>query len=109
MAQKKKEQKEKAEKPLEDRTIKDLREEALKITEIQGVHGMNKQELLTIIRKAKGIPEPEKIKIGSVRETKTKINQLKQIREEERAQGVSRSRLNILRKKISRLKKDTRG
>ncbi len=105
----KKERKEKAEKPLEDRTIKELREEALAIPHVQGVHGMNKEELLTILRKAKGIPEPQKAKAGNIREIKAKIKQLNQVREDERAQNVSRSRLTILRKKISRLKKQTRG
>jgi hypothetical protein len=105
----KKERKEKKEKPLEDRTIKELREEALSIGGIQGVHGMNKEELLAILRKAKGIPEPQKHKGVSVREVKAKINQLKQLREEERAQGAARSRLDILRRKISRFKKQTRG
>jgi hypothetical protein len=105
----KRERKEKAEKPLEDRTIKELREEALTIPDVQGVHGMNKEELLTILRKAKGIPVPEKAKAGNIREIKAKIKQLNQVREEEREQGVSRSRLTILRKKISRLKRQTRG
>lgn len=105
----KKERKEKKEKPLEDRTIKELREEALSIGGVQGVHGMNKEELLTILRKAKGIPEPQQQKSASVREIKAKINQLKQLRVEERAQGAARSRLDILRRKISRLKKQTRG
>lgn len=105
----KKAKKEKAEKPLEDRTIKELREEALKIPEIQGVHGMNKEELLVTLRKAKGIPEPEKTKSAGVREIKEKISQLKQLRDGERAQGAARSRLDILRKKISRLKKQSRS
>jgi hypothetical protein len=109
MGQKKKERKEKAEKPLEARTIKELREEALAIPDIQGVHGMNKAELLTILRKAKGIPEPEKTKNGDVRETKAKLKQLKDVRDEDRSQGASRSRLDILRRKISKLKKATRG
>lgn len=105
----KKERKEKAEKPLEDRTIKELREEAMAIPDVQGVHGMNKEELLTILRKAKGIPEPEKPKAGNVRDIKAKIKQLKDVREEERTQGTSRSRLDILRKKISKLKRQTRS
>jgi hypothetical protein len=86
-----------------------LREEALAIPDIQGVHGMNKEELLTILRKAKGIAEPEKTKSGNVREVKAKIKQLKEVRVEERTKGASRSHLDILRKKISKLKKQTRG
>jgi len=109
MSPKKKEQKEKKEKPLDRWTIKELREEALKIGELQGVHGMNKEELLVALRKAKGIPAPEKKKAASVREVKVKIGELKKQKEEEREQGSARSRLNILRRKISRLKKQTRA
>lgn len=109
MSPKKKEQKEKKEKPLDRWTIKELREEALKIGEFQGVHGMNKEELLVALREAKGIPAPEKKKAVSVREIKVKIGELKKQKEEEREQGSARSRLNILRRKISRLKKQTRA
>ena len=66
MSPKKKEQKEKKEKPLEKWTVKELREEALKIGELQGVHGMNKEELLVELRKAKGIAAPEKKKTVKV-------------------------------------------
>jgi len=109
MSPKKKEQKEKKEKPLERWTTKELREEALKIGELQGVHGMNKEELLVALRKAKGIAAPEKKKATSVREIKVKIGALKKQKEEEREQGAARSRIDILRKKISRLKKQTRA
>ena len=107
MAEKKK--KEKKEKPLEKYTIKELREEALGIEGIQGVHGMNKEELLVLLREHKGIPEPQKKrKTKSVRDIKKKVADLKETRNRERAEGASRTRLNILRRKISRLKKQTR-
>jgi DUF438 domain-containing protein len=108
MAAKKKEQKEKKEKPLDRWTIKELREEALKLPDIQGVHGLNKEELLSILRKAKGITDPPKKKTEAVRDIKQKISGLKKVRDEERGQGAARDRLDILRKKISRLKKQTR-
>jgi hypothetical protein len=108
MAEKKKEQKGKAERPLEDRTIKELREEALKTEGIHGVHGMNKEELLTEIRKARGIPEPEKKKDANIRSIKQKIAEFKKKKEEEREQGATRNRLEILRRKISKLRKQTR-
>jgi hypothetical protein len=109
MAEKKKERKEKKEKPLERWTVKELREEALKIPGVQGVHGMNKEELLVALRKEKGIPEPEKTKAAvSVREIKQKVGELKKVRDAERAEGASRERLNKLRQKISSLKKKTR-
>ncbi len=106
---KKKERKEKKEKPLEKWTVKELREEALKIEGVQGVHGMNKEELLQIVRQAKGIAPPEKKKSVSVREIKQKVSELRQVRDQERKEGASRARLNILRKKISGLKRQTRS
>ena len=72
MGQKKKEQEEKKEKPLEGWTVKELREEALKVPDIQGVHGMNKEELLTVLRKQKGISEPESKKKGETGKSKLK-------------------------------------
>jgi len=109
MAGKKKEPKEKKEKPLDRWTVKELREEALKIPDVQGVHGMNKEDMVALLRKAKGMSEPEKKKGGSVRETKAKTVALQKLRDEERVQGASRNRINILRKKISRLKSQTRS
>ena len=76
MAEKKK-QKGKKEKPLEKWTIKELREEALQIQGIQGVHGMNKDELIEIVREHKGLPAPEKKKTVNVREIKAKVVDLK--------------------------------
>lgn len=109
MAGKKKEQKAKKEKPLDKWTMKELREEALKVPNIQGVHGMNKEELLAMLREAKGIPAPQtKKKVTNVREIKAKIAELKKVKDEERSEGVSPVRLDILRRKISRLKKKTR-
>lgn len=96
------------EKPLEKWTVKELREAALEIPNIQGVHGMNKEELLEIVREHKGIPAPEKKKSGSVREVKKKVIDLKEKRDREREEGASRQRLDSLRRKISRLKKQTR-
>jgi hypothetical protein len=108
MSPKKKEEKEKKEKPLESWTVKELREEALKVEGVQGVHGMNKEELLSVVRKEKGIAEPEKSKSGPIRDVKLKITSLKKQKEEERGEGASRARLDILRRKVSRLKKKTR-
>ncbi len=108
MAGKKKEQKEKKEKPLENWTIKELREEALKAGDVHGVHGMNKEELLTAVRKAKGIPEPEKKTSEGIREIKSKIQEMRKQKDSEREEGASKLRLNVLRKKISKLKRQTR-
>ena len=72
MAGKKKAEKEK---PLDKMTAKELRDVAAEIPEITGVHGMNKEELLTAVKKARGIDldKPGKKKSGELRELKKKI------------------------------------
>ena len=50
---------EKKEKPLDKMTAKELREMALGLPGIHGVHAMKKEELIVAIRAAKGITEPE--------------------------------------------------
>ena len=63
--------KESAAKPLDKMTVKELKDVALEIPEITGVHGMNKADLLSAIKQAKGIPEENtKKKSGSIRELK---------------------------------------
>lgn len=110
MGSKKKELEEKKEKPLERWTIKELREEALKLEDVQGIHGMNKEEIIDLLRKAKGIEAPlTRKKTENVRAVKIKLTDLRKVQAEERAVGASRKRLSILRRKISRLKKKTRG
>ncbi len=103
---------EKKEKPLEKMTAKELREMALGLEGIQGVHAMKKEELLKAIRAAKGIPEPEerakkeRIKI-TASELKKKIKELRAKREE-LIQQKNWKMAEILKKRINRLKKKTR-
>jgi len=105
----KKDQKLKKEKPLENWTIKELREEALKVPNVQGIHGMNKQEIIDFLRVEKGLPAPDSKKISEgVRVFKEKVEQLRSKRDAERTEGASRNRLDILRRKISKMKKKTR-
>ena len=109
---------EKKEKPLEKMTAKELREMALGLPEIQGVHAMKKEELITAIRAAKGItePEPKKEKKAFVKKEKVVLTvaQLKQKVKELRAkrqelvQGENLRMAEILRRRISRMKKRTR-
>jgi hypothetical protein len=101
----KKKTKEKAEKPLESRTIKELREEAMKISGVQGVHGMNKGELLQALRVELGIPQPETAKVVNLRDLKKKLQDMRQDRDKERAEGATRKRLDMLRRKIAKFKK----
>ncbi len=72
----KKEKKEKKEKPLDRMTAKELREHALTLGEIVGVHGMNKEELIAAIKEIKGISDDsaKAAKTVNVRELKEKIN-----------------------------------
>lgn len=94
-------------KPLEKLTIKELREIALKIPNVQGVHGMNKAELVALLKDYFGIKEEKKRDVASIRELKKKIRELKAKREEARSKGDKKI-VNILRRRISRLKKKTR-
>ncbi len=109
---------EKKEKPLEKMTAKELREMALGLPGIHGVHAMKKEELIVAIRVAKGIPEPETKREKKIVEKKEKViltvAQLKQrvkelrAKREELLQQRNLKMAEILRKRISRLKKRTR-
>jgi cell division protein FtsX len=109
---------EKKEKPLEKMTAKELREMALGLPGIQGVHAMKKEELITAIRAAKGITErePKKEKkalvkkekvVLTVAQLKEKVKELRAKREE-LVQEKNLRMAEIIRKRISRLKKKTR-
>jgi hypothetical protein len=109
---------EKKEKPIEKMTAKELREMALGLPGIHGVHAMKKEELITAIRAAKGITEPEVKRERRVVAKKEKIvltsAQLKQKAKELRAkrgellQERNFKMADILKKRINRLKKMTR-
>ena len=96
------------EKPLEKMTATELRDVAKEIPEITGVHGMNKTELVSAIKKARGIEETAgKKNAGQVRELKKKIKELKA--QQAAALEADDSRMAaIYRKRIIRLKKKTR-
>jgi hypothetical protein len=104
----KKERAEKKEKPLEKMTAKELRDVALTIPEISGVHGMNKEEVLAAIKKARGIKEgPAKKGDRSMRQLKEKIHELRD-KKLEALEKKDKKGINQLRRRISRLKKKTR-
>lgn len=101
---------EKKEKPLEKMTAKELREMALGLPGVHGVHAMKKEELISAIRKARGITEPEVKKekvVLNISELKQKVKELRAKREE-LLQQRNYKMAEILRKRISRLKKKTR-
>ena len=97
------------EKPFERMTATELRELALQIGGIQGVHAMKKEELLSAIRAAKGLPAaPKKEKPAtSTADLKKKIRALRQKKGEVLPQK-NRKVAEILRRRINRLKKRTR-
>jgi hypothetical protein len=104
----KKEKAEKKEKPLEKMTAKELRDVALTIPEITGVHGMNKEEVLAAVKKARGIKEaPIKKGDRSMRQLKEKVKELRGKKVEFREKNDKKA-INQLRRRISRLKKKTR-
>ena len=100
--------KETKEKPLEKMTAKELREVGKQLPEITGVYGMNKAELISAIKKARGIEEdatatPD----ASVREIKKKIKSLKADRENALNNDDKRM-ADIYRRRIIKMKKKTR-
>jgi hypothetical protein len=105
MAAKKKAEKEK---PLEKMTAKEMREIAMTISGITGVHGMNKEELLAAIKKERGIVDekPGKKKSGDVRQLKQKIKALK-VQRQAALEASDKKMATIYRRRISRLKKKT--
>ncbi|MGW8324753.1 MAG: Rho termination factor N-terminal domain-containing protein [Desulfobacterales bacterium] len=100
--------KEVKEKPLEKMTAKELRELGKQIPEITGVYGMNKAELISAIKKARGIEEDTKATPdASVRGIKLKIKSLKE--DYEKALDSNDKKMaEIYRRRIIKLKKKTR-
>lgn len=96
------------EKPLEKSTAKELRELALEIPEIAGVHGMNKTELVTAIKKSRGIEDDSDNKNdNTIRETKKKIKELKE-KHKTAVETNDTKMSNVYKKRMLRLKKKTR-
>ena len=105
MGSKKKEIKEK---PLEKMTAKELREVAIEMPEITGVHGMNKVELINAIKLVKGIEiESGKKTDSKVREIKKKIKEFKAKRET-LLESNDNKMATIYKRRIISLKKKTR-
>jgi hypothetical protein len=97
-----------AEKPLDKMTVKELREIALTVPDLTGVHGMNKQDLLSAIKAHRGIADKTARKASrSVREIKTRIRELRAAALAQAGSG-DRRQAGILRRRLSRLKKKTR-
>jgi tRNA(Phe) wybutosine-synthesizing methylase Tyw3 len=108
---------EKKEKPLEKLTAKELRDMAMGLPGIHGVHAMKKEELIVAIRTAKGIPEPEKKEkkvfvkkekvVLKAPELKKRVQELR-VKRETALEQQNWKLAEILKKKINRTKKMTR-
>jgi hypothetical protein len=112
----KKKVRKKEEKSLEKMTVKELKVIAMEIPRAVAVHDMKKGELIAFIKEARGIKEEEPVKVEkkvvekiklSKSEIKGKIKQLKEERKEAQ-EAFNRKRIDLLRRRISRLKKQTR-
>ncbi len=105
----KKVKKDKKEKPLDRMTATELRKYALEMGGLTGVHGMNKEELLSAIKAEKGIAEEGKAaKTVNMRDLKQKVKDLRALKAEAYEAGESNKKINILRRRMNRLKKRTR-
>lgn len=104
-----KKEKQTKEKPLEKMTATELREVARELPEISGAYGMNKSELIAAIKEAKGIADTggKKRPAASIRQVKEKLDELRKQREAS-LQADDKKQADILRRRISRLKKKTR-
>lgn len=95
-------------KPLDKMTVKELREVALELPEITGVHGMNKADLLAAVKKAKGIEDTSVKKVSAtVASVKIQIKNFKKLRETALKEKNAKMAA-IYRRRISRLKKKSR-
>ena len=95
-------------KPLEKMTVTDLRQMAKEISEISGVHGMKKEELIAAIKKSKGIiDEPVKKTDASLGDIKKKIKTVKTQRLAA-IEAKDKKMAKIYKRRISRLKKKSR-
>jgi len=97
----------KKEKPLEKMTAKELRELALTLEGIVGVHAMNKNELISAIKEVRGIVEEKRKKAIDVRAIKAKIEELQGKKIQAKDSGNTKL-VDAFRRRISTLKKKTR-
>ena len=120
MAEEVKNEEQQAEKPLDKMTVVELREAAKEeIPGIIGVTGMKKDQLLAVVKEARGIKDetPAKKKKKkktagpkkemTVKEMKQEVVRLRSEREEIR-KDRDKKKLEIIRRRINRLKKMSR-
>jgi len=111
-----KEEKSQEEKPLEKMTVKELREIAKDIPGVTGVTAMKKGEVLAVIKEYRGITDEKPVKREKIKTKKTalSVKELKEkvakLREDKKtlSGAKNRKKTDILRRRINRLKKQTR-
>ncbi len=98
------------EKDLEGMTATQLREEAKKIEGVASVHAMKKEELIEVVRKARGLPG-KRVRAGAqdlgIGGIKARMRALKLQRQEALSSG-DKKRVGFLKEKIRRSKRQTR-
>lgn len=97
------------ERSLEKLTVKELKEMALAMGGITGVTAMKKEELLTAIKEAKGIPiqKTREKPVDTIVNIKKQMRELRVKRAELREAGKG-EKTGLLKKRLSRMKKKTR-
>ena len=97
------------EKPLEKMTSPELKEVAGKIPGVTGVTAMKKDELIALIKEYRGIvdEEPKKAESSKISSLKQKIVDLKAAKTAAQ-DAKNKKEVDILRRRINRLKKMTR-
>jgi len=92
---------------LDKLTAPELKEIAMKIEGLAGVHAMKKEELLKVVKEDRGIPVEPMVKKGTTAEMKKSLLTLREKKKEAR-DNKDRKRVNILRRRINRMKKRTK-
>jgi hypothetical protein len=105
-AEKSMEEKIKEGQALDKLTAPELREIAAKIEGVTGAHAMKKEELLKIIKADRGIPEEPaaKKRAAGIKES---LQTLK-VQKKEARENKDRKKVDILRRRINRMKKRAR-
>lgn len=96
-------------KELRKTTVPKLRELAKQVTDIQGVVGMEKEELIEAVAKAQGISYEAPAKdVSTISSVKQEIRSLKKQQQEILTSSKDDDKLERIRKKIKTLKRLTR-
>jgi hypothetical protein len=104
------------EKPLDKMTAPELREVAKQIPGVTGTSAMKKADLLAVIKEFRGIKDEEPAEgkktkapesVQSPKELKLQITRLREEKEKAR-EAKDKKKIDILRRRINRMKKQTR-